>query len=98
VVRRPSLPLTERDERELALLRSSAAHREALDRLTALEAAAAELSESALLHAVFDVGLRAIRDEIEESGYALLAAEQGDASTSHRAEARRRPPAWAHEK
>jgi hypothetical protein len=96
IVRRPSLPLTERDERDLALLSSSPGHREALERLSGLETPSA-VSEASMLHAVFEVGLAAIRSAVEEASYAQLAAEQAGAAAQHRAEARRRTPSWAHE-
>ncbi len=96
IVRRPSLPLTERDERDLALLSSSPGHREALERLSGLEAPSS-VSEAAMLHAVFEVGLATIRSAVEEASYALLAAEQAGAAAQYRAEARRRTPSWAHE-
>jgi hypothetical protein len=99
VVRRPSLPLTERDERDLALLVSSEAHRHALAKMSAIEAATSELTEAALLHAVFEIGLAAIRDEVEETGYAQLAAQRAVDAEEHlkRTESRRRAPAWADE-
>jgi hypothetical protein len=96
IVRRPSLPLTERDERDLALLASSPEHREALARLSGLESPSS-VSEAAVLHAVFEVGIATIRSAVEEASYALLAAEQASAAAQLRAEARRRTPSWAHE-
>lgn len=97
VVRRPSLPLTERDERALAVLSTSRAHRDALARMSDIEDATAEISESALLHAVFEIGMAAIRDAVEEAGYAAVAAAQADDAAGRRQEARRRASAWAHE-
>lgn len=96
-VRRPSLPLTERDERDLALLRASAPRREALSRLTGEPVTRPDLSEATLLHAVFEAGLAAVREATEEAGYAELAAQQGAEQAERRAEARRRRPAWADE-
>ena len=98
-MRRPSLPLTERDERELRLLATSTAHRDALVRMSALEEAATEITEAALLHAVFEIGLARIRDEVEETGYEQLAAQQAAAGErdAQRTASRRRPPAWSEE-
>jgi hypothetical protein len=97
VVRRPSLPLTQRDERDLELLRTSALHRESLARLSGEAVAEAEVSESALLHAVFEAGLSAVRAASEEAGYAQLAIEIDAEGDTHRAAARRRRPSWASE-
>lgn len=96
VVRRPSLPLSAQDERDLALLSSSSLHRDALVRLSG-EDLDDDVSEAALLHAVFEVGLTAIREATEEAGYAQLASDQAVAAIEHRAEARRRKPSWADE-
>lgn len=95
VVRRSSLPLTERDEHDLALLRSSAPQRAALGRLSGEPLAPADLSEAALLHAVFEAGLAAVREASEDAAYAELAAQQADEDTARRTEARRRRPSWA---
>lgn len=97
VVRRPSLPLTEQDERELERLGTSPLHRESLARLSGVPLTETEVSESALLHAVFEAGLAAVRIASEEAGYAQLAVELADQATNHRAAARRRRPSWAHE-
>ena len=95
-VRRPSLPLSANDERDLALLRTSAAHREALEQLSGEKVLHGTVSEAALLHAVFEAGLTAVREAAEDAGYAQLAAEL----TTHpvaKATARRRRPDWADE-
>ena len=97
VVRRPSLPLTARDEEDLALLRSGPERRAHLARLSGEDVAAGDISESALLHAVLQAGLAAIQEAAEEAGYAQLAREQADGADGRRAEARRRTPTWAHE-
>ena len=104
VVRRPSLPLTEVDEAHLRLLRSSPTHRHALDELVGRLSAGAEselgkdLTESALLHMVFEAGLDAIHARAQEAGYAELARSRsaGD-QVEARAIARRRRPSWADE-
>jgi hypothetical protein len=95
--RRPSLPITAQDEHDLALIRSSPAHREALRRLTELSADPESVSESLLLHAIFRSGLAALLNAVEEEGYARLAAEQVDEQHERKAAARRRTPSWAHE-
>ncbi len=97
-VRRPSLPLTERDEQDLALLRVSAPQREALGRLTGEPVAHGDVSEAVLIHAVFEAGLAAVREATEEAGYAELAAQQMGEVAVRRAESRRRRPAWADDK
>lgn len=97
VVRRPSLPLTEQDEHELVRLRESSLHREALARLSGVPQVTSEVSESALLHAVFEAGLVAVRQASEDAGYAQLAVEVEIEGKSHRAAARRRRPSWANE-
>lgn len=96
-VRRPSLPLTERDERDLTQLRQSADLGQLLARLSGQPVGNHDVSESVLLHAVFSVGLAAIRKAIEEQGYTRIAAEQAAESAQRRAEARRRLPTWAEE-
>ena len=96
---RKSLPLTARDDRDLAVLRGSKVHREALSRLadTTVDASA---SEAAYLHPVFEAGLQAIKEQVEESGYAEMAAQrnaEGETIEARRAAARRRRPSWADE-
>ncbi len=74
VTRRPTLPLTSRDEADLARLRSAGPARTALAGLTSL-GADGELTEAMLLHAVFEAGLRAVREAEEAAGYAAAVAE-----------------------
>lgn len=91
---RKSLPLTARDLEDLATIRSSVAHRAALADL--VESQLSEgASEARVLQAVFEAGLRAVRHQVEESGYAQLAAEMD--ATTRQASARRRRPGWADE-
>lgn len=92
---RKSLPLTASDVRDLAFMRDSSEYRRALHEMTGVEIDEGT-SEAAYLHAVLDVGLKALREHAEDSGYAAIAAEQGEASTRRRT-ARRRVPAWANE-
>lgn len=95
-VRRPSLPLTEADERDLDLLRTSPVYRRALDEVSpdASLADAGELTESALLHAVLEVGLATIRENALDAGYEELARQR---EGSQRRVSRRRRPDWADE-
>lgn len=95
-VRRPSLPLTEEDERQLATIREDREYREVLASLSGEEVAGQDVSEAVLLHAVFEAGLLAVRSAAAADGYASIAAEQRDAA-ERRADARRRRPSWSHE-
>ncbi len=97
VVRRPSVPLTDEDERELGFLRSVPECRSALAELSGEDVAAGEPSEAAFLHALLIAGQKAVRSAIEEAGYAATAAEQVAAATTRKTEARRRRPSWADE-
>lgn len=102
VTRRPSLPLTARDESDLVVIRSSPSHQRALEDLARTPSGQTQtLSESALLHAIFEAGLDAVRAAAQEAGYAELAdqmaTEQRDGEVDRRAEARRRRPSWADE-
>lgn len=98
VVRRPNVPLTAQDEADLALLRGSAPHREALARLSTDTSPVEEaLSEALLLHSVLAAGFEAIRRSVEEEGYQELAAQYTDQADRRRRVSRRRTPAWAQE-
>lgn len=98
VVRRPNVPMTAQDEADLALLRSSTAHQQALARL-APETSPVEqaLSESYLLHLVLAAGFEAIRRSVEEAGYEELGAQYSEKEGRRRSVARRRAPTWAQE-
>lgn len=91
---RKSLPLSERDLVDLATLRSSEQYREALSRLGGQQVTAAT-SEAVVLHAVWQAGLKAVREQLEADGYAELARDRHEESA--RQVARRRRPAWADE-
>jgi hypothetical protein len=97
VVRRPSLPLTEADELELTRIKESPQVREALGYLIDVPFGEGPVSEAALLHAVFEAGLGAVRGTIEDAGYAMIAREQARESLEQQAFARRRLPTWADE-
>lgn len=91
---RKSLPLSSRDLEDLERLRNSPAHRQALAALVESEVDVSA-SEASLLHAVLQAGMRAVRHEVEEAGYAQLAAEAD--ATARKRDARRRRPSWADE-
>ncbi len=97
VVRRPSLPITEHDATRLALIKESPELREALNLLIDVPLPDGPVSESALLHAVFEAGLSATSSVVEEAGYAMIARAIDDGAATRRAEARRRSPSWADE-
>ncbi len=95
---RKSLPLTERDLADIARLRGETPEREALSELAGV-VVADSVAEAALLHMIFEAGLRAIRDRAEERAYASAAADRvasGEADEVRRI-ARRRRPAWVSE-
>jgi hypothetical protein len=90
------VPLTAQDEADLALLRTSAAHRKALSSLLPKGVGLAEQpSEALLLHSVLSAGFEAIRRSVEKEGYRQLAVGYATQATNRRSVARRRPPAWA---
>jgi len=90
VTRRTALSLTDRDEADLARLRESPAREH-------LGLPEGNVSESALLHAVFAAGIRALEDAEEEAGYAELAVIEAATADIDRAVARRRRPERADE-
>lgn len=89
---RKSLPLTPSDVDHLAMLRASAEHREALSDLAG-SVVSERSSEAALLHAVWEVGMKAVQERVEEEGYAQLAEERD--TSRRKSVARRRRPTWA---
>jgi hypothetical protein len=98
VVRRPSVPLTARDEAELTLLRTSPTFRRALEHLAPSGPSAVEsVSEAVLLHAVLEAGLAAVRAIAEADGYEQIAAQYAGQTEARRRMSRRRAPAWADE-
>jgi hypothetical protein len=94
-VRRSSLPLTERDEQELALLRESTTHRNMVAQLNAVSTFSKDVSEAVMLHTVFEIGLRTVREALEEKGYAELAKQQAEEEPNKHATARRSRPSRA---
>lgn len=97
-VRRSPLPLTARDVEDLAKLRGERPAWKALWRLVRTDTPDDDVSEAALLHAVFVVGLRAVQEAAEEASYAADAATYEAEDTERRARARRRTPGWAGER
>jgi hypothetical protein len=96
-VRRPPLPLTERDLADLAALRDPGPGRAALGRLAPGALPEGDITEAVLLHAVFEAGLRAVREAAESAGYEQLAAGYEAEDAERRQIARRRRPHWAAE-
>ena len=98
-IRRPSLPLTERDLADLDTIRSSPSERTALEDLASVTLAAGGRSEaeSAFLHAVLLAGIRAVRERAEAASYEADAAAYTAEDAERRAIARRRQPPWAGE-
>jgi hypothetical protein len=92
-VRRAGLPLTERDLADLEAIRN-APEREAVGRAADTELPSGDLTEAALLHAVFTAGLRALRRAMDDAGYAQL-ADDDEYMDEMRRIARRRRPGWA---
>ncbi|HTU06398.1 MAG TPA: hypothetical protein VMG13_12665 [Trebonia sp.] len=95
---RKSLPLTERDLADIARLRGETPERQALSELTGA-VVVESVAEAALLHMIFEAGLRAIRERAEEQAYASAAADRAasGAADEIRQIARRRRPAWSGE-
>lgn len=94
VTTRKSLPLSARDLADLQKLRESAAQQAALSELAGVEVSASS-SEAALLHAVYEAGLRAVKRRVEAVGYEQIAVEYDEGA--RRQVARRRAPSWADE-
>ncbi len=98
VQRRTSLPLTEANESDLSALLESSSYQLALEKLTGTKIVDQEISSSALLHAIFEAGMAAVKKTAELEGYAQIASKISVASTQQkRKEARRRRPTWAEE-
>lgn len=91
---RKSLPLTADDQLTLSALRRSPMHLAVLGELAGTGVTESS-SEASVLHAVWEVGIRAVREQVEEAGYAAMAAEREP--SEGRSIARRRRPAWADE-
>jgi hypothetical protein len=91
VVRRPSVPLTLEDERQLAALRQTPELRAALAGLADHDPDA-DVTEASLLHSVLEAGFAALLNAHLESGYAELASEWESEREERRSVHRRRSP------
>ncbi len=96
VVRRPSLPLTERDETDLEVLKATS------QKLLTDLGLEVGTSESALLNSIHRAGMRSLTERIAELGYEQL-AQQLDAETTEadtevrKARRRHQVDAWGSE-
>ena len=98
VQRRTSLPLTESNESDLPALLESSSYQLALEKLTGTKIVDQEISSSALLHAIFEAGMAAVKKTAELEGYAQIASEVSTVNDQRkRKEARRRRPTWSDE-
>ena len=97
-VRRTTLPLTARDERDLDAIRSAPEYQEAMAAALDLQPGErADVTDSVMLHFIFTRGLQSIQEEIEAAAYDRAAEERRATSAARRAVARRRQPSWANE-
>jgi hypothetical protein len=85
LARRLPVPLTERDEEELAALRSE--YKPLIKQVLGLDGSP---SDAALVHAVFDLGLQQLREARSDLAYQALAVSYDDDS-ARRVARRRRP-------
>ena len=98
VQRRTSLPLTEQNESDISTLLESSVYQRALEELSGRKIVDHEISTSALLHAVFEAGLSAVKKSAEMDGYAQIAEgiSRNTFDQQHK-QARRRTPSWSEE-
>ncbi|MDP1720225.1 MAG: hypothetical protein Q8L08_04405 [Candidatus Nanopelagicaceae bacterium] len=96
VVRRTSLPLTEQNERDLSKIRESPSYQIALEQLSGTRIVKVKMSEAALLHAIFEAGIAAVRQKAELASYAEIASSLSEVELKqHRDESRSRRPSWS---
>jgi len=70
----------------------------ALEQLSDIKIIKMKMSEAALLNAIFEAGIAAVRQKAELAGYAEIAAAQSESELKQqRSESRRRRPNWADE-
>ena len=70
----------------------------ALEQLSGTKIVDQEISTSALLHAIFEVGISAVKVKTEMEGYSLIAENISKTNLQEqRQDARRRRPTWADE-
>ena len=74
IARRATLPLTDSDLADLERMKSDPSLRAALDELMQGELTTTEVTESALVHAIWVCGIRAVREHAEAKAYLDLAA------------------------
>lgn len=91
------MPLTDNDAADLDRIRTSAHYAEALVQLAPTPVVPASASEAALLHALVETGLAAVRHKAESRGYEQITEEQRADLKRRRSEARRRTPSWSNE-
>ncbi len=98
VRQRKSLPLTAENEAEIAKVLTTASYQQALEELSGRKIIDMDLSTAAVMHAIFEVGISAVRQQAEREGYAQIAMSMANPeSREHRKVARRRQPAWSEE-
>lgn len=98
VQRRTSLPLTKQNESDISALLESSTYQRALEQLSGMKIINQEVSTSALLHAVFEAGMSAVKSSAEMKGYSQIAEGISKASLQQqRKDARRRRPSWSEE-
>ena len=91
---RKSVPLSERDRRDLDRMRASSVHRDSLREIAGVEIDE-DASDAALLRVVVEAGINAVERQVESVGYAQIAADID--RSERKAVARRRRPTWADE-
>ena len=98
VKQRKSLPLTAENEAEIVKVLQTSSYQQALEELSGRKIIDMDLSTAAVMHAIFEVGISAVRQQAEREGYAQIAASMVSLdSREQRKVARRRQPAWSEE-
>lgn len=98
VQRRTSLPLTKRNESDISILLESSTYQRALEQLSGTKIIDQEVSTSALLHAIFEAGMSAVKSSAELEGYSQIAEGISKVNLQQqRKDARRRRPSWSEE-
>ena len=95
VVSRVTIPLTAQNELDLSMIRESSSHQIALEQLSDIKIVEVKMNEAALLHAIFEIGIAAVRQKAELVGYAEMASSLSRVELKQRRiHSRRRHPAW----
>ena len=98
VKQRKSLPLTAENEAEIVKVLQTTSYQQALEELSGRKIIDMDLSTAAVMHAIFEVGISAVRQQAEREGYAQIAMSMASPdSREQRKVARRRQPAWSEE-